>query len=119
MQHTPILERQVQDMQQFTLFWPYYKARLFTRLQPQVGTLPEFKIDFSTITPEKPPADGKEFHQCFIHLNPERAPQERLFFKNGIGKPVVGLVFILERLADAIDRCDYKESDGRIYLRGR
>ena len=28
MEHIPILERQVQDMQQFMLFWSYYKARL-------------------------------------------------------------------------------------------
>ena len=59
MEHIPILERQVQDMQQFMLFWPYYKARL----QHREGRQPDFKTNFSPIGPEKPSTDEKEFYQ--------------------------------------------------------
>ena len=75
MRHTPILERQVRDMLQFSLFWSYYK----TRLQHKEGTLPEFKVDFSTIGPEKPSTDEKDFYQCFIHFSPEEAPNKDYF----------------------------------------
>ena len=72
MKHTLILEQQVRDMLQISLFWSHYKARL----QHKVGTLPEFKVDFSPIGPEKPSTDEKEFNQCFIHFGPEEAPNK-------------------------------------------
>ena len=75
MRHTPILERQVRDMLQFLLYWSYYK----TRLQHKEGTLPEFKVDFATIGPEKPSTDEKGFYQCFIHFSPEEAPTKIIF----------------------------------------
>ena len=120
MRHTPILERQVRDMLQFSLFWSYYK----TRLQHKEGTLPEFKVDFSTIGPEKPSTDDKDFYQCFIHLSTLKSrgsTKQRLFFKNGIGKPADGQVIIMESYAhkQAIDGCDYNQSNGEIHLRDR
>ena len=45
MRHTPILERQVRDMLQFSLFWSYYK----TRLQHKEGTLPELGLIFQPL----------------------------------------------------------------------
>lgn len=67
-----ILEPQLGDMLQLSLFWPYYKPRL----QCKEKTLPEFKVDFSSIALEKPPTDQKEFYQFFIHFHAEEEPNK-------------------------------------------
>ena len=85
MEHIPILERQGQDMQQFMLFWPYYKARL----QHREGRQPEFKTNFSPIGPEKPSTDEKEFYQFFIHFSPEETPNKDYFSRTALGNQLM------------------------------
>ena len=67
MELTRFIEKKVEEYRQFQSFWPFYKARL----QPQDGTLPEFKVDFSPIGTEKPPTEDKEFFQFFVHFKEE------------------------------------------------
>ena len=43
------LDQKVEEYRQFQHFWPFYKARL----QHKEATLPEFKVDFSTIELEQ------------------------------------------------------------------
>ena len=85
MEHTPSLERQVRDMLQFHHFWSHYKARL----QHKEGTLPEFKVDFSPIGPEKPSTDEKEFYQFFIHFSPEETPNKDYFSRTALGNQLM------------------------------
>ena len=85
MEHIPILERQVQDMQQFMLFWSYYKARL----QHGEGRQPDFKTNFSSIGPEKPSTDEKEFYQFFIHFSPEETLNKDYFSRTALGNQLM------------------------------
>lgn len=86
-EHSP--NRQDRDMLQFLLFWPFYE----TRLEHKQRTLPEFKADFSSISPEKPPTDEKEFYQCFIHFSPEQAPDKDYISRMALGN------LLLEKLS--------------------
>ena len=85
MESIPILEKKVQEMQQFTRFWPYYKARL----QRGEGWQHDFKTHFSPIRPEKPSTDEKEFYQFFIHFSPEETPNKDYFSRMALGNQLM------------------------------
>ena len=85
MESIPFLEKKIQEMQQFTRFWPYYKARL----QHGEGKQPDFKTYFSPIGPEKPSTDEKEFYQFFIHFSPDETPNKDHFSTMALGNQLM------------------------------
>ena len=72
-------------MQQFMLFWPFYKARL----QDGEGKQSDLKTYFSPIGPEKPPTDEKEFYQFFIHFSPDETPNKDHFSTRTLGNQLM------------------------------
>ena len=50
------------------------KACYEERRHRSTRTLPDIKANVSSIGPEKPSRDGKDFYQCFVHFNPKMAP---------------------------------------------
>ena len=79
------LDQKVEEYRQFQHFWPFYKARL----QQKEGTLPEFKVDFSTIGTEKPPKEEKEFYHLFIHFRGEEKPNKNYFTIMALGSQLM------------------------------
>ena len=100
-EQTSLLEAQRHNFSQFTMqdlldpdqfrakvrwamFQPYFEERRLHNRSTQ--TLPDIKANLSSIGPEKPSRDGKEFYQCFIHFRPEVAPSKdkdsRMVFGN-------------------------------------
>ena len=85
MQLMRFLDQKVEEYRQFQHFWLFYKARL----QHKEGTLPEFKVDFSTIGTEKPPTEEKEFYHFFIHFREEKKPNKNYFRIMALGSQLM------------------------------
>ena len=72
---TRFLDQQGETYRQTLQFIPFYKARL----QHGEGTLPEFKVFFSTIETVKPATEETEFLQCHVHIAEEGKPSQTYF----------------------------------------
>lgn len=75
MELTRFLDEKVEACRQNIQFMPFYKARL----QQKEGTLPEFKVDFSTIETVKPPTEEKKFLQFLVNIDEEGKPSMNYF----------------------------------------